>query len=1579
MAAPKNATRAVYLDTSPAHQSLQDLEKKAESYGKSIEEAKRQQQQLISELQQARGAAKDVEALQNQFAGLGKKMESVSAALAKTNQEQERVKKSMQEYADKIAIAEEKQRRLNDELAAAETAGKSTVRLKTQLKNVGEEISVLSNRYNENKRTLDALNATSERYAKTLDFAKKRASELKTDIKDGEAANRNIDRLKSNYHKLQSEIDQTTQKLRENKDAQNKLDAEIKAGIRPSLMQQEILVRKLRMELRRMSEDAPGYAAKFESFQKARAELERMSMAINGVKAAQKSWFEDAKTVAFGVLIANAAQTALASMGNYFSGIISGNAKLSDSFADIQKTTGMSLKEVTKLNKELNAIDTRTSTAALREIAYGLGQIGEMATSEKVAAIDQIVVSLGDEFGTGPNEITKALSVLRNNLRDLKTENYAQDVTHIGNALNILGQEGLATAPVVVDIANRISGIGQTFKISSGEILGVAATFQELGISAERGSTAMIRVLQRIGANPEKFAKAAGMSVEEFTNLVNTNMLQAFVKVTEGAKKAGESNIEFSRIIRELNADGSGAGEVFSKLGANSDLLAKKVNTATEALKGNDSILDEFNKKNTNLAAQIEKLQRAFLGLIQAKSFVDIFSVGVSVLASFLNVLKAIPKALSDNKAATSLLILGILTLNASYIKASALAIKDAVANTYNAVAKKASALATAIATAAQASYIQITNLLIGRITVATAVQRLWNIAMSLGAGPIGALIIAAGALVYVIGNIVASTNKLSAAQKLNREIQSKVVNSTNDQVNKIKLLKDVLTDNNVALINKQKALKELIAINPDFQNTLKLNKDGHLEGAKAIEVYINSLKQKAEAEAQMALFNEKTKQKAQLLLELNDPTGDGRGVKNMSKGLLNDAKKFLDEVASGETGAYTERAISKSIGPITNKLEQLVNLNKQIGILQTNISATAKKNMDTLKTQSDDTNTYSAGIIGKLKAQIEELDNALDGLQSKSAISANRKKRDALQKELDALLGKSATKEADSGQRLLEELKAFKAELERVGKSADESEIHRITTKYNKLIAEATRYGISYIEIEKEKNRAIAFLEAEELRKRREKQQKDFEELSKSEYQQALVFASEYYDGLKDKELEKYKDGLLSKSQYEDNIKAIDAESRNELVRVAEDYAETVKQAADDVNKFKKQKRKEDLKDEVADYELRVAMKKRADLARAETAVMTSMPGTEKHLQAQLKLLEVQREQALMAERLTEEEKEKIRNEFRIKEAETIKNFYTEQINQTLDLMQQSLSIVGTIGQMTNDSENAAFRKEQQRNAQKRKEIERLAKQRIITEIEARRQIAELDKKEDKRKEEIERKQFERNKKLQIAQAIVNGAMAITSTLAARPGALDVLSLGTFRAIQIALTVATTAAQIASISAQKYALGGKVQKLGNGRITAAQNVPEQDNGDNVLAFVRQNEVILNEQQQAMLGGADTFRRIGVPGFAGGGRVIKPFWETRPYRSLNIPAMERNIRTVRYAFADGGRVGNGATSYSSPLADKDSSRVMAEQQEINIMMVDAVNKLSQKLSEPIGATVSLKQLEDAKRMKEKQLSDGAFR
>jgi len=121
--------------------------------------------------------------------------------------------------------------------------------------------------------------------------------------------------------------------------------------------------------------------------------------------------------------------------------------------------------------------------------------------------------------------------------------------------------------------------------------------------------------------------------------------------------------------------------------------------------------------------------------------------------------------------------------------------------------------------------------------------------------------------------------------------------------------------------------------------------------------------------------------------------------------------------------------------------------------------------------------------------------------------------------------------------------------------------------------------------------------------------------------------------------------------------------------------------------------------------------------------------------------------------------------------------------------------------------------------------------------------------------------------KAIAIAQAAINGALAVTRILLQTT---DFTPVQAFRAAAVAGAIATTAAQIAVISAQPLATGGVVGKNIKGKPIS------RSNGDDTLTTLKTGEVVLNKTQQARLGGSKTFASIGVPGFATGGIVGAP-------------------------------------------------------------------------------------------------------
>ncbi len=437
----------------------------------------------------------------------------------------------------------------------------------------------------------------------SLERARKNAARLTTQM------DQIADKANPEFQRLEAQLQKTNTKIG---DMSKQLDG--KLG--PSLKQIQGLVQKAWNELANIPVGTPEWNKKMAEFKNLNTEFIKIKEQVGGVGKAFESFASKVKTVAFGVLIGNTVEAALSSFQTYISGMVQGAAKISDELADIQKTTGLTTAEVKELNKELQKIDTRTSVSDLRQIAAVGGQFGvaQSDLADFVKAVDKINVALGDEFGGGAENVAAQLSKLRNIFTDIKSDSIDKDLLNIGNAINALGNDGAATADVVADFANRIAGVGVPLGLTTGQVLGISATLQELGVTAERGGTAVSKILQKMTINVADFAKIAGVSTREFSDLLNNDLFKAFELVVQGSSKAGEGATIMAKLLKDAELQGSGASEVFLKLSQNTAMMAQKVDLAGKSLKSTDSILQEFNSKNNNTAAQIEKLQKVFAG-----------------------------------------------------------------------------------------------------------------------------------------------------------------------------------------------------------------------------------------------------------------------------------------------------------------------------------------------------------------------------------------------------------------------------------------------------------------------------------------------------------------------------------------------------------------------------------------------------------------------------------------------------------------------------------------------------------------------------------------------------------------------------------------------------------------------------------------------------------------------------------------------------------------------------------------------------------------------------------------------------
>lgn len=365
--------------------------------------------------------------------------------------------------------------------------------------------------------------------------------------------------------------------------------------------------------------------------------------------------------------------------------------------------------------------------------------------------------------------------------------------------------------------------------------------------------------------------------------------------------------------------------------------------------------------------------------------------------------------------------------------------------------------------------------------------------------------------------------------------------------------------------------------------------------------------------------------------------------------------------------------------------------------------------------------------------------------------------------------------------------------------------------------------------------------------------------------------------------------------------------------------------------------------------------------------------------LEAKKELLLQETSMELQNTELVEEEKALIRAKYQQGLVEVEEEYWQGILDKVGEIGQHISSTVIPAFQAFFDYKNqldiADFNREKKLNDQKRNLYKKQLDGKLLSQAQYDRKMQELDAAEEARKKEIDRKAFERQKKIQIAQTIMNGAQAIVSILAQVPK-FD------FAATAFALAgvaAATTAIQVATIAKQQPPEMGRGALLRNGpkHNSKSRGLPiiNPETGQ-VEALVERGEAVMSAA--AMDDGnvyevRGTTRQItsALNGRAGGrtwagGAVVRPIGSNPGWVSSAGPSIRSNMPAI---MADGGMVKTTAGLNIDALL---------EEQQANRMEIAALRQDVANWNRSLHAVVSIKEFRDTERIYEQARSQSGL-
>ena len=560
-----------------------------------------------------------------------------------------------------------------------------------------------------------------------------------------------------------------------------------------------------------------------------------------------------------------------------------------DKMTDVQKTTGLSGVELKTFGNEILSMSkkTRTSIDDLVKIGEIGGQLG-IAKKDLLSftkASNMFNVALGKDFAGGVEEAITSVGKMATLFSDTKNLNISDSIMRTGSAINELGAMGAGTSSNITDFTLRMGALPDALKGTAQQTIALGTYFEELGLNAQIASGGMTNLLLTAGENIGGFASQMKLSSIQAKELLAKDPAKFAKKFSDSfkgmrpdllASKLKTLKVGTQETIKVIGALAS--EKIDPKTGVGR--LAELIDASSNAFEKNTSLIKEYNSKNNNSAANLDKLRN------------NIKSVSISLGSALLPVINSIVEKMMPFIESISTWIKMNKGLTETILKVTGIVGGLLIAISGISFVVGTVQKAFALGKLAMLGY---TNglAMVKSALVFTKIATLeLNGAMLLT--PLGMVIVGLGAIAAASYLVYEAYNSQTKAQKLNSEVMDRALEKSIDQRTEVKSLFNELKNAKEGTDAYTSAVKKLEGIEAGITEKFNL-KTKSLQAFNMAEDYaISNIIKRAKEEARAELAKEKMKQ----------------GI-----GLMEKKATMFDQVISALSPGYSGEAMNKMEG----------------------------------------------------------------------------------------------------------------------------------------------------------------------------------------------------------------------------------------------------------------------------------------------------------------------------------------------------------------------------------------------------------------------------------------------------------------------------------------------------------------------------------------------------------------------------------------------------------------------------------------------------------------------------------------
>lgn len=426
--------------------------------------------------------------------------------------------------------------------------------------------------------------------------------ELEKKLIENERAQKSLDKTAANYsqtlRRLQKEHAALTRDINQNHAEMNRLRQDIgRTGM--TINQLNSYLRVLKIQLNNATDPS--------TMKRLRREIE-----LTEIRIRQLTTGASRMSLAFERMgtIANKFGTLMGWIGiavYVFARVVGSTVKnlrdLDKQFSNVMKSTELTRAEMWQLKRQFDELNkdenlrTPTKTNDLLEISRIAGRLGVRGVkdiAEFTMAVDKLYVALGEDLKGSVEEVAEKVGKLVNVFRLTDTMPLGEAMLRAGSLINELGKSSAASAETILNYTARLGGVGSMAKFSMDQLAGLGAALDAMNVPAERGSTALVKLINGLGQHAEQFSRMLGYTVEEYNERLKTDVNGVLLELIEASGKGNESIMEVVQGMGDMEVSGVRVAEVYGKLVQNMDMVRKQQEIAARAFSSSASVMNEF-------------------------------------------------------------------------------------------------------------------------------------------------------------------------------------------------------------------------------------------------------------------------------------------------------------------------------------------------------------------------------------------------------------------------------------------------------------------------------------------------------------------------------------------------------------------------------------------------------------------------------------------------------------------------------------------------------------------------------------------------------------------------------------------------------------------------------------------------------------------------------------------------------------------------------------------------------------------------------------------------------------------------